>query len=712
MTHPNLKSSPKAPLWLPFAHVLIDRLRLHHAGRGHLISNTQSDDQDDEREAEEALGELFECFNDGQPDPEQPINAPWAPVPARQVLIALRLAVAFGSEDALHAAQDARAVTILTDFSIGDLELVTDVLKHCVPNARWTVISPPVSEGAVSASQAKRFALLLEAAMDLFSSVLILCPLGAPLPEHIRQAGLPLLRLPPVTREILVAHLRTGDLTEALTDEAAFRQALPDDGQLAALTTAHICTALRGPTLPEVIARLTAMTQTDRKDVPRLDEMTGDSPALLAARRLVADLLLWKAGRVAWSELSRSTLFYGPPGTGKTWLARAMGASAGIACVTGSFAEWQAAGHLGDMLREMRKTFAEAQARAPCVLFIDEIDAVGSRESRDPHNANYRTQVINGFLGEMNAIALHEGVIVVGACNFIDRIDPAVLRAGRFDLRVLVPLPDAAGLLALLRCRLRDVIADQDLVALARAAVGCSPAEIDAAIRAARSDARHAGTGLTVAMLYAQLDIDRTDDAPAQIWRVALHEAGHAVVGAALGLGRITSLKITATGGEILRSPARTESLIADLEAEIAYSLAGRAAECLILGTVSAGAGGPATSDLAKATQCALGIETVYGLGSEGPVWHDASEALMLQNAHLRGRVRQRIERAEKRAGAILSQHRSTLEGLARTLLQERSLNSGQIDAHLRDLRKVTASAMTAEGNHQDPEEADMMPSE
>ncbi|MBQ0749625.1 MAG: hypothetical protein KBT70_05435, partial [Roseovarius sp.] len=201
MTQPNTTTSPKAPLWLPFAHILIDRLRLHHAGRGHLISNTQPDDQDSE--ADDVLGELFARFNQGQPDPEQPISAPWAPVPARQILIALRLAVAFGSEDALRAAQDARAVTILTGFSIGDLELVTDVLKSCAPNARWTVISPPVSEGAVSASQGLRFAFLLEAAMDLFSSVLILCPLGAPLPEHIRQADLPLLRLPPVTREIL-----------------------------------------------------------------------------------------------------------------------------------------------------------------------------------------------------------------------------------------------------------------------------------------------------------------------------------------------------------------------------------------------------------------------------------------------------------------------------------------------------------------------------
>ncbi|WP_422003097.1 AAA family ATPase [Roseovarius mucosus] len=709
MTQPNIKSSREEPTWLPFAHVLIERLRLHHAGRGHLVSDAQSDNQ--EGDTDDALGEIFQRFNDGQPELEQPINAPWAPVPARQVLTALRLAVAFGSEDALRAAQDARAVTILADFTIGDLELVTDVLKFCVPNAGWAVVAPPITEGAVSASQALRFAVLIEEAMDLISPVLILCPLGAPLPEHIRQAGLPLWRLPPVSREILMAQLQAGGLGVALTDEAAFQQALPDDARLAKLSTAHACTALRGPTLPDVSARLAAMTLTDRKDVPRLEEMTGDSSALLAARRLVADLLLWKAGQVAWSELSRSILFYGPPGTGKTWLARAMSAGAGLACVTGSFAEWQAAGHLGDMLREMRKTFAEARSRAPCLLFIDEIDAVGSRASRDPHNSNYRTQVINAFLGEMNAIALQEGVIVVGACNFIDRIDPAVLRAGRFDLKIKVPLPDAAGLLALLRRHLRDEIADEDLTALARASVGCSPAEIDAAIRGARSDARHAGTGLSVAMLYAQLDIDMANDTPARIWRVAVHEAGHAIVGAALGLGRITSLKITPSGGEILRSPVRSESLLTDLEAEIAYSLAGRAAERLVLGSVSAGAGGPATSDLAKATQCALGIETVYGLGSEGPIWHDAPEALMLQNAHLRGRVRQRIERAEKRAGVILTQHRATLEGLARALWQERSLNSDQIAAHLRDICEVTASAM-AEGNRQDPEQADIMHSE
>lgn len=711
MTQPNMINPSEKPTWLPFAYVLIDRLRLHHSGRDHLISKAQSGGHDDKSDADEAMGEIFERFQHGQPDPEQPLGGPWAPVPARQLLTALRLAVAFGSEHGLRAGQETRAVTILTDFAVGDMELVSRVLKCCVPKASWTVIEPALTDGSISPLQAQRFKGFIEAAMDLFSSVLILCPLGAPLPDHIRHADLPILRLPPVTREILVAQLRAGDLGAALTDEVAFREALPDDARLAALSTAHVCTALRTHSLPVVIARLATMTKTDRKDQPRLDEMAGHSPSLLVARRLVADLLLWKAGHVAWSELSRSILFYGPPGTGKTWLALAMGRSAGIACVTGNFAEWQAAGHLGDMLREMRKTFAEARRSTPCILFIDEIDAVGSRDNRDPHNQNYRTQVINGLLGEMNNIALEEGVIVVGACNFIDRIDPAVLRAGRFDIKIKVPLPDAAGLLALLRQHLQDEIADQDLVALARVSVGCSPAEIDAAVRGARSEARHGGTGLNFAMLCAQLNIDIANGDPAQLWRVAVHEAGHAVLGAALGLGRITSMKITDTGGEILRRSARSESLLSDLEAEIAYSLAGRAAERLVLGSISAGAGGPGGSDLAKATECALGIETVYGLGSEGPVWHHAPEVMMLQNANLRGRVRQRIERAAVRAGKILAQHRDVLDALARALLEERSLNSDQITTHLRHVRRLTGSAMTIDGN-QDSKQADMMQSD
>lgn len=696
MTQPDMTIPREEPLWLPLANDLIARLRLHHADRDHLIADVAPSALEAEMAADENLSAVFARFQKDQADALQHLSEPWAPIPARQILTAMRLAAAFGSISVLQDAQQSRAVTIVTDITLSDLDLVNQVLKGCFPTARWTLLSPGISDGAISKTSAARFQTSIEVAMDAITPTLILVPAGVEMPDYLRHADLPCVRLPSVTRDIVVAHLRTGDLGHRLTDEDAFRQALPDDAQLASLDTDRICMALRTPVLDGVIKRLSTLTQADNPHVPRLEEMTGDTPALMAARRLVADLQLWKQGTVAWSELSRSILFYGPPGTGKTWIARAMGASAGIACVAGSFAEWQAAGHLGDMLREMRKTFAEARRLAPSILFIDEIDAVGSRDSRDSQNSNCRTQVINGFLGEMNSIAIEEGVIVVGACNNIDRIDPAVLRAGRFDIKCEVPMPDATQILDLLRRHLRDDIADPDLCALSHAAVGRSPATIDAAIRAARSEARHRREALSLRLLQDKLAIETGAEHRAWHWRVAVHEAGHAIVDAALRLGTITSMKITDNGGEICRASAPSESLLSDLEATICYSLAGRAAERLVFGVISAGAGGPAGSDLARATEDALAIETVYGLGSEGPVWHDAPGVLMLKNDHLRGRVRQRIERAEVRAGKILAQHREALDALARDLLQVRSLNSAQIQIHLRDIPALHERATAA----------------
>ena len=128
-----------------------------------------------------------------------------------------------------------------------------------------------------------------------------------------------------------------------------------------------------------------------------------------------------------------------PPGTGKSWLARAIGNSADFTVVTATFGQWQAEGHLGDMLKAMRQCFHNARAAMPTVLIIDEIDSVGSREDRDPRNRSYRTQVINAFLAELDAISREKGLIVIGTCNHRELIDPAVMRAGRFDLKIELP---------------------------------------------------------------------------------------------------------------------------------------------------------------------------------------------------------------------------------------------------------------------------------
>ena len=267
--------------------------------------------------------------------------------------------------------------------------------------------------------------------------------------------------------------------------------------------------------------------------------------------------------------------------------------------------------------------------------------------------------------------------------NHIERMDPAVLRAGRMDLKIQVPMPDAEALLAMLRAHLSEYLADADMRDLSHQAVGCSAADLDAAIRSARSDARHARKRLTLSLLRQHLGISTAAVNESVIYRVAVHEAGHAIAGAALQFGAITSMQVTANGGMILRQPHMHHSLIADIEAEIVFSLAGRAAERLVFGEVSTGAGGHKNSDLAKATRWALEIETTYGLGSLGPVWHAKPEDVHLTNAHIRDKVRHRIDLAEKRAGKILGQNRDVLEALARELARKRSLRAADIEPFL-----------------------------
>jgi len=626
------------------------------------------------------------------PEMEPAEAAPPATLPARRLLTCLRLAATFVSEEALEPLRLRGAVTILRGIDVSDITLVTEELKVACPDQGWRVLVPSVSEGAISKTSAERFLREIDRSLDTMAPVLILLPFDIVLPAHLQQPGVASFTYAPISGDILLGFLEAMD--RAPEDAGAFRSALPETTILARLDTAQAAAALRFGSGLDLAERLGALTGPNPNG-PRLEEGFSDSPVVQAARRVVADFGAWRRGEIGWSDFSHSLLLYGPPGTGKTMLARAMGNSAGIAFVTGSFAEWQAAGHLGDMLREMRRTFAWARRKAPAILFIDEIDAMGSRTDNDRHNQNYRTQVINGFLGEMNAIATEPGVVVVGACNHVDRIDPAVTRAGRFDLKFEVPMPDAAAILAVLRQHLKVDFPADALELLARQAVGHSLANIDAAIRAARSEARHTGQPLDLAMLRAQLRLAPEEEDREVLWRYAVHEAGHTVVAAALRLGTIQRMSISRDGGQVASQLVIGHGVLTEIENEICQDLAGRAAEAMIFGEVSAGAGGSLTSDLSQATRRALMIETNWGLGDLGPIWMPAPETVLLTDEQLRNRVRARMEAAEERALAILTMHRANLISLAETLLEKRSMREEEI---LPWVHAVQAHATQADG--------------
>jgi cell division protease FtsH len=302
---------------------------------------------------------------------------------------------------------------------------------------------------------------------------------GGALPEPQLQDRMQVIDFAPVDAQVLQALLARTHPAGKSRDIAALHIAM--NGFHPGM--ADLLIALRGATVGDVarnLVRPARGAKTGHHDQPNLDAITGDSPALSAARAMVADLQLWRAGELGWNELTRTALFHGPPGTGKSWLAQAMARSAGFAAVPASFGEWQAAGHLGDMLKAMRESFAEARRRAPAMLILDELDAVGTRTDRGPHQ-NYRVMVVNAFLALMDGIARDEGVVVVATCNHPELIDPAVLRPGRFDLRLAVPLPDAAALAGVLRRHL--TLPEPEIRALAQQAVGHSMADLDATLR-------------------------------------------------------------------------------------------------------------------------------------------------------------------------------------------------------------------------------------
>lgn len=183
----------------------------------------------------------------------------------------------------------------------------------------------------------------------------------------------------------------------------------------------------------------------------RVEKLTGYGEARQWALDLKEDLNLWREGQLDWAEMSTRLLLSGPPGTGKTTFARALCNTLQVPLVATSVATWLEPGYLGDVLKCITGTFAAATGRAPCILFIDELDNIGSRgRNTGKHYDDYWTSLINRLLELLDGAAKTEGVIVVGATNLPGNIDPALLRSGRLEKHVVIPPPDTDAMLGIL----------------------------------------------------------------------------------------------------------------------------------------------------------------------------------------------------------------------------------------------------------------------
>lgn len=668
--------------WAPYARVLMRRLRDAE------INNTFDLELDADNEmispkadgrrpsAIELLGELERSQRhdtrdldamraagiDGWALDETGGNQPTQYIEPARILMALRLAATFGCERNFLKYLCRSAVTVVEGFDQDQLSGAASTIGRLFLPSEWAaqlsaprgkdtgilqLIRPFENASRKLTEQAyHRIEKEIVAALPRPHPVMILLPTGAPLPANVRRLLPSPIPLAPIDRDIILALLAQTHSATGKIDRSVVRPLLPGNADLAEMDIPSLFAALRAPTAAaaaEALADLLASSANVNTDMT-LEQIGGDAPAHRAAADVVSDLTAWRRGIAPWTELSHSILFSGEPGTGKTMLARAIAASAGVPIVEGSFGVWQSAGHLGDMLREMRSSFAQTISKKPSVLFIDEVDAASSRQSADKYGSEYRRQVINQLLSEIDQLQRAEGVILVGASNHPEALDPAILRPGRFDLHCSLGRPTQAQIRHMLTRAMPDA-QDADLTTLARACSGATPATIDATIRAAKSSARRMAQPFTPQMLLSAFPASKSDHDR----RIAIHEAGHAIVATLLGAVPIRRLQLSADGGSTFRASAIRQGTVPEFEDELTILLAGRAAERALLGSVSAGAGGSAESDLALATKLQLQFDRELGLGINGNAWLGAVDMKRLTSAEC-DRARVKLDQFERRA--------------------------------------------------------------
>ena len=430
--------------------------------------------------------------------------------------------------------------------------------------------------------------------------------------------------------------------------------------------------------------------------VEDVDTRFGDVAGLTGAKEELREVVDFLRAPERFAQTGarppKGVLLEGPPGTGKTLLARAVAGEAGVAFLpvtASSFVEM----YVGVGAARVRSLFQKAKASAPCIVWIDEIDAVAKQRSQAGGTAGNeeRETTLNELLSAMDGFDKESGVVVLAATNRADMLDDALVRPGRFDRRVPVTLPDVAERADILAVHARDKTLDAavDLEVVARRTSGFSGAALanlmnEAAIRAVRRN------DTTVSAEDVASALDRvvgglpkpTSMDPSTRLLVAVHEAGHALVGTLLdgfdAVDRVTIVpRSSGLGGFTAFVPDETRAVGGlytreYLQAQLAVLLAGRAAEEIVLGKVTTGA----VSDLERVYALAREMVVDYGFG-DSLVAYDDPQGKTAE--HIDRQIESLVDEAHERALTVLNAHNKLLATLAQTLAEEETMDGARV---------------------------------
>ncbi|ODR06172.1 cell division protein FtsH [Mycolicibacillus koreensis] len=415
------------------------------------------------------------------------------------------------------------------------------------------------------------------------------------------------------------------------------------------------------------------------------------------------------------AKIPRGVLLFGPPGTGKTLLARAVAGEAEVPFFTISGSDFVEM-FVGVGASRVRDLFEQAKQNAPCIIFVDEIDAVGRQRGAGLGGGHdEREQTLNQLLVEMDGFGDRQGVILIAATNRPDILDPALLRPGRFDRQIPVSNPDIAGRRAVLRVHAKGkpMAPDADLDGLAKRTVGMSGADLENVINeAALLTARENGTVITGAAMEEA--VDRVIGGPRRKGRIiseqekkitAYHEGGHTLAAWAMPdidpIYKVTILARGRTGGHAVAVPEEDKSLRtrSEMISQLVFAMGGRAAEELVFHEPTTGA----VSDIEQATKIARAMVTEYGMSTKlgavrygtehgdpflGRTMGTAPDYSHEVAREIDEEVRKLIEAAHTEAWEILTEYRDVLDRLAAELLEKETLHRADLEAIFVDVGK------------------------